>query len=89
MHKIFGNVSFSYSIIQFFSALADNKVSRIYLIPSLIKNMLEVMRETNQTLPDLIHWESTGEALTSDTANSFFQFFTDSTVIMIIVLEMQ
>ena len=51
--------------------------------------MLEVMRETNQTLPDLIHWESTGEALTSDTANSFFQFFTDSTVIMIIVLEMQ
>ena len=69
--------------------MAENKVSRIYLIPSLIKNMLEVMRETNQTLPDLIHWESTGEALSADTAKSFFQFFPDSTVIRIVVLEIQ
>ena len=68
--------------ISFFAALANNKVSRLYLIPSLIKNMIEVMKETGQMLPDLIHWESTGEALTSDTAKFFFEIFPDKTVSM-------
>ena len=44
--------------------------------------MIEVMKETGQRLPDLIHWESTGEALTSDTAKFFFEIFPDKTVSM-------
>ena len=68
-----------------FLALADNRVSRIYLIPSLIKNMLEVMKETNQMLPCLTHWESTGEALTYDIAKPFFQFFEDEKVGIVIL----
>ena len=38
------------------------------------------MKETNQMLPCLTHWESTGEALTYDIAKSFFQFFQDKKV---------
>ena len=44
--------------------------------------MIEVMNETSQMLPDLNHWESTGEALTSDTAKFFFELFPDKTVSM-------
>ena len=69
-----------------FLALADNRVSRIYLIPSLIKNMLEVMKETNQMLPNLTHWESTGEALTYEIAKSFFHFFEDKKVGSVILM---
>jgi hypothetical protein len=42
--------------------------------------MLEVMKETNEMLPSLLQWESTGEALTFDTAKAFFEMFSNSTV---------
>ena len=60
------------------SALTLNKVSRLYLIPSLMRNMLDYYRSSpdkDQLLVDLKHWESTGEPLTLETAIAFFETF--------------
>lgn len=45
-----------------------------------MKNMLEVMKTTNEMLPALQQWESTGEALTLETAQAFFQTFPNKEV---------
>ena len=65
------------------SALATNNVSRLYLIPSLMKNIIEVMNQTKELLPKLLQWESTGEALTFHTAEVFFQTFPNKQVSII------
>ena len=49
--------------------------------------MLEVMKQTNEMLPRLLQWESTGEALTFDTAEAFFQTFANSNVRTTIYLK--
>lgn len=60
--------------------MTRNRVSRLYLIPSLMRNMLDYCRSSlddlkDQLLIDLRHWESTGEPLTLDTATVFFDTF--------------
>lgn len=45
-----------------------------------MKNILEVMKQTNEMLPALLQWESTGEALTLETAEAFFQAFPNKEV---------
>ena len=42
--------------------------------------MLEVMKQTNEMLPALLQWESTGEALTIEAAETFFQTFPNKEV---------
>ena len=49
--------------------------------------MLEVMKETNEMLPNLLWWEGTGEVLTLDTDKTFFHTFQITNVSMIINLE--
>ena len=78
---------FNLWFFSFHTALGENKVSRLYLIPSLMRNMLEVMKQTNEMLPRLLQWESTGEALTFDTAEAFFQTFANSNVRITIYLK--
>ncbi len=61
--------------------LSEQKVSRLFLIPSLLKNMISFMKLEGMTLPYLNHWESTGEPLTMEVARTFFDFFPKNNVL--------
>ncbi len=43
--------------------LAEHAVSRIWLVPSLLRTMLDEVRELRQRVPALTFWVTTGEAL--------------------------
>ncbi|QJB30481.1 amino acid adenylation domain-containing protein [Chitinophaga oryzae] len=53
------------------STLATNRVTRIVLIPSVIKMLIETFPDLNQRLPDLNFWMSSGEALSKDIVSLF------------------
>jgi amino acid adenylation domain-containing protein len=51
--------------------LADTRVSRIWLVPSLLQALLDTQPDLEQRLPDLRFWVSTGESLTTPLAQRF------------------
>ena len=61
--------------------LFEQKVSRLFLIPTLLKNMISFMKLEGMTLQNLNHWESTGEPLTMEVAKTFFDFFPKNNVL--------
>ena len=52
-------------------SLASNRVTRLILVPSLLRTILENESDLQARLPDLKFWVTSGEALTDDL---FFQF---------------
>ena len=54
-------------------ALARHKVSRVVLVPSLLRAMLSTVDEIGESLECLKVWVSSGEALTVDLSRSFKQ----------------
>ena len=57
--------------LQLISALAENKVTRLVLVPSLLKSLLDAGEDLAAKLPHLKYWECSGEPLSSSLANAF------------------
>lgn len=60
-------------ITQFVNVLAAKKVTRIVLVPSLLRLIVESYPHLDQLLPDLRLWVCSGEALTQELAEAFVQ----------------
>ncbi|MBV8349637.1 MAG: AMP-binding protein, partial [Mycolicibacterium sp.] len=55
------------------ATLAEGRVTRIVLVPSLLRAMLEEYPDLGAHLPRLAHWITSGEALTGDLVARFFE----------------
>ncbi|MGW0709714.1 amino acid adenylation domain-containing protein [Streptomyces sp. NPDC002643] len=58
---------------RFTAALAKHRVSRLWLVPTLLRALLDTCDEAAIELPDLVFWVSSGETLPSDLAERFRQ----------------
>jgi amino acid adenylation domain-containing protein len=56
---------------NFVSLLAEARVTRIILVPSLLNTLLTLFPDLSTKLPDLRHWEISGEAVTATLAKRF------------------
>ena len=63
---------------RFVDALSAASVTRLVLVPSLLRAMLGTGEVLSTRLPKLKHWTCSGEALSLDLANSFKQQFPDA-----------
>ncbi|HYB44046.1 MAG TPA: amino acid adenylation domain-containing protein [Candidatus Methylomirabilis sp.] len=63
------------------AALAEHRVTRIVLVPSLLRAMLETEPDLGARLPDLRFWVSSGEALGSDLARRFRAAFPEAILV--------
>ncbi len=54
-------------------ALADHRVTRIWLVPSLLRAMLDAVPDLHRRLPKLAFWVSSGEALSLELLQRFQQ----------------
>ena len=61
--------------------LANNHVTRIVLVPSLLKVILDVYPNLQTHLPDLKLWCSSGEPLSKELAERFRKFLPNSTLL--------
>ena len=55
------------------AALAEAEVTRIVLVPSLLQALLDEYEDLAARLPRLSYWTSSGEALSADLAERFFE----------------
>ena len=55
------------------AALAEARVTRIVLVPSLLQALLDEYEDLAARLPRLSYWTSSGEALSADLAERFFK----------------
>jgi amino acid adenylation domain-containing protein len=66
---------------QFVRALGDEKISRIVLVPSLLRLMLDTYPDLQDRLPKLKIWVSSGEALSLDLGLRFKQSMPQSVLL--------
>src|SRR5262249_16924055 len=59
-------------------ALSDARVTRIVIVPSLLRSILESVPDLHRKLPELKYWVTSGEAITSETVVRFRQLLPDS-----------
>ena len=75
-------VIFSDEIVKdtrlFVQALAENHVTRIVLVPSLLSVILDTVQDAHQSLPDLGFWVSSGEAISLELVKRFYSQFPDA-----------
>lgn len=58
--------------------LASHEVTRIVLVPSLLRTILETIPELPNMLPRLKYWVTSGEALTQDLVDKFLKTLPDA-----------
>ena len=58
-------------------ALAESKATRLVLVPSLLRNLLESELPLAERLPKLRHWISSGEPLSPDLCRKFAELLPD------------
>ncbi|MEG4005588.1 amino acid adenylation domain-containing protein [Microcoleus sp. Pol11C1] len=63
---------------QFVETLANNKVTRLVLVPSLLRLLLDTFADLQKRLPTLKFWVTSGEALSVDLLQQFRQILPDS-----------
>ena len=61
--------------------LASNRVTRIVLVPSLLKTILDVDPALQMHLPDLKIWSSSGESLPTNVTEKFYQHCPEAVLI--------
>ncbi|NMG20301.1 non-ribosomal peptide synthetase, partial [Brasilonema bromeliae] len=66
---------------QFVVTLAHNNVTRLVLVPSLLRILLNTYTDLQSRLPQLKLWVSSGEALSIDLLQQFRQSLPDSTLL--------
>lgn len=59
----------------FIRILADLHVTRLLLVPSLLRVMLQKIKEDQEELPYLKYWTTSGELLSPDLIESFYEIF--------------
>lgn len=64
-------------------SLAENRVTRIVLVPSLLRALLEHAPNLQERVPDLKVWSCSGEALTWELARRFRSAFPKATLLNI------
>ncbi len=57
---------------RFVTTLRDHKVTRLVLVPSLLRAMLESEAQLQARLPHLTHWVCSGEALSIELVQRFY-----------------
>lgn len=62
---------------RFVEALGQSEATRIVLVPSLLRTLLESEQDLATRLPRLKHWISSGEPLPADLCQQFFQQLPD------------
>ncbi|MGA9508448.1 MAG: amino acid adenylation domain-containing protein [Candidatus Sulfotelmatobacter sp.] len=63
--------------------LARERVSRIVLVPSLLRTLLDHARDLQARVPDLRLWSCSGEILPADLAKRFHEAFREATLLNI------
>jgi amino acid adenylation domain-containing protein len=66
---------------QFVEVLAKHHVTRLVLVPSLLRVLLDIGGDLQERLPTLKFWATSGEALTIDLLHKFRQTLPDSTLL--------
>jgi amino acid adenylation domain-containing protein len=66
---------------HFLNSLTENDVSRIVMVPSLLRILLDIPGGLKQRLPHLRHWTLSGEALSVDLARRFMEKMPDCTLL--------
>ena len=66
---------------RFIQTLATYQVSRIVLVPSLLRVMLNLIPDLQQQLPSLKLWVASGETLPVELAHQFAEAMPDSTLV--------
>ena len=67
--------------IRLVETLADNRVTRIVLVPTLLNALLNSMDDLEQRLPHLALWVTSGDALTPELARRFRKTLPDRTLL--------
>ncbi|MCB0207971.1 MAG: amino acid adenylation domain-containing protein [Anaerolineae bacterium] len=63
---------------EFIQILAQKNVSRLVLVPSLLRALLDSFPDLGRRLPKLRYWTCSGEALTTEMSERFRQIMPDS-----------
>jgi amino acid adenylation domain-containing protein len=63
---------------QLITTLAEHRVTRLVLVPSLLHAMLESFDNLGEKLPELKYWVTSGEALAADLCQRFRESMPDS-----------
>jgi amino acid adenylation domain-containing protein len=66
---------------QFVETLASNEVTRLILVPSLLRILLDTHHNLQKNLPKLKLWVTSGEALSLDLLQKFRQTMPESTLL--------
>ncbi|AFZ17607.1 non-ribosomal peptide synthetase [Allocoleopsis franciscana] len=66
---------------QFVETLADNAVTRLVLVPSLLRVLLDTASDLQKRLPKLKLWVTSGEALSVDLLQKFRQIMSHRTLL--------
>jgi amino acid adenylation domain-containing protein len=66
---------------QFVETLAKHHVTRLVLVPSLLRVLLDSDRNLQERLPKLKFWVTSGEALSIDLLHKFWQTLPDRTLL--------
>jgi len=65
----------------FIRALAENRVTRIVIVPSLLKTLLEMFPRLQDQVPELKFWCSSGEHLSQELVHRFQQSMPDAVLV--------
>ncbi len=66
---------------QFIETLASNKITRLVVVPSLLRVLLDTHTHLQQRLPQLQLWVTSGEALSHNLLQKFRQTLPESTLL--------
>lgn len=66
---------------KFVETLAKNNMTRLVLVPSLLRVLLDTFGDLQKRLPKLKFWVTSGEALSADLLQKFRQILPDSTLL--------
>jgi amino acid adenylation domain-containing protein len=71
------------NVNQFIQKLSKHKITRIVLVPSLLKAMMEYKEECRANLNHLKYWTTSGETLHASVVSQFYQLFTNAKLLNI------
>ncbi|MCB9252009.1 MAG: non-ribosomal peptide synthase/polyketide synthase [Flavobacteriales bacterium] len=73
--SIFLNKAETLDLKLFLEKLEEHKITRIVLVPSLLRVVLNALKTAKIDLSNLKYWTSSGENLTTDLVSSFYKNF--------------
>ncbi len=77
-HVVIAGETASRDLHYLIELLRTSRASRIVLVPSLMRAMLEAVKDLGRRLPDLRYWACSGEALTKELVGLFYDRLPDA-----------